>query len=355
MTCDSNFSSQIIDWQKKHGRHDLPWQNTRDPYAIWVSEIMLQQTQVSAVKGYYGRFMDRFPTILDLANADIDNVLEYWSGLGYYARARNLHEAAQQIRDHWGGQFPQNREAIQALPGIGRSTAAAIACFSFNQSEAILDGNVKRVLCRYFCIQGDPSSSSVLKELWSKSEALVPKDNIIAYTQGLMDLGASVCSRHQPACQQCPLMSTCRAFNEGMTDKLPTPKPKKSQSTRKTQMLIATYGEDVFLQKRPPQGIWGGLWSFPEVSVQDDLMLTCSQWFGNDIHLNTSLPVYRHTFTHFILEIHPVHIRLMRHPRDVENREGVWLNRQEALGAAIATPIRRLLLQLDAYQHEDNP
>jgi A/G-specific adenine glycosylase len=223
----TDFASRLISWQKIHGRHDLPWQNTTDPYAIWVSEIMLQQTQVSAVIGYYGKFMARFPTISDLANATQDEVLQHWSGLGYYSRARNLHHAAQTIVDEHAGQFPQDFNTIQTLSGIGRSTAAAIASFAFHQVQTILDGNVKRVLARHFAISGWTSAPKIEKALWQLAESLLPQSDMVAYTQGLMDLGATVCTRSKPKCAVCPLNESCLARQQNLTSVLPTPKPKK--------------------------------------------------------------------------------------------------------------------------------
>ncbi len=224
----TDFASRLISWQKIHGRHDLPWQNTTDPYAIWVSEIMLQQTQVAAVIGYYSKFMASFPTIAALANASQDEVLQHWSGLGYYSRARNLHHAAQTMMDEHGGQFPQDFATIQTLSGIGRSTAAAIASFAFDQRQTTLDGNVKRVQGIDIAIAGWTSSPKVEKELWLLAESLLPQSDMVAYTQGLMDLGATVCTRSKPQCYACPLVSSCLAHQQQLTAVLPTPKPKKT-------------------------------------------------------------------------------------------------------------------------------
>ncbi len=262
-----DFSTRLIAWQKVHGRHDLPWQNTTNPYAIWVSEIMLQQTQVSAVIGYYAKFMQRFPTIADLANATEEDVLQHWSGLGYYSRARNLRKAAMQMVELYDGQFPTDFDVILSLPGIGRSTAAAIASFSFNQIHTILDGNVKRVLARHFCVEGWPGLPKVEQQLWLLAESLLPKDEMIAYTQGLMDLGATVCTRSKPKCGSCPLNNSCEALRQNKVRSLPMPKPRKAIPEKDIAMLIVRCGNKVMLQKRPSSGIWGGLWSFPEVEI----------------------------------------------------------------------------------------
>jgi len=228
----SDFALRIIAWQKQHGRHDLPWQNTHNPYAIWVSEIMLQQTQVAAVIGYYQRFMTRFPTIQSLAAAEQEEVMQYWSGLGYYSRARNLHHAAQTIVDEFAGEFPQDFTAMQSLSGIGRSTAAAIAAFAFNQVHTILDGNVKRVLARHFAIEGWPSAPKIEKAMWVLAESLLPNAGMVAYTQGLMDLGATLCTRSKPTCNACPLNTSCLAYAQHRVHLLPTPKPKKNQPAK---------------------------------------------------------------------------------------------------------------------------
>lgn len=275
-----DFSSRLITWQKQHGRHDLPWQNTTDPYAIWVSEIMLQQTQVAAVIGYYSRFMQRFPTIAALSEASQDEVLQYWSGLGYYSRARNLHNAAQTIMDEHGGEFPQDFETIQTLSGIGRSTAAAIASFAFNQVQTILDGNVKRVLTRHFAIEGWPGTPRIEKELWLLAEQLLPQTDMVAYTQGLMDLGATLCTRSKPQCARCPLTASCAALQQQRVTQLPAAKPRKATPEKNTTMLVLLEGDNVMLEKRPSTGIWGGLWSFPELETDSDYINIAQRRFG---------------------------------------------------------------------------
>jgi A/G-specific adenine glycosylase len=342
----NDFAQHLIAWQKTHGRHDLPWQNTRDPYAIWVSEIMLQQTQVSAVIPYYQRFMARFPDIAALAGASEDHVLEHWSGLGYYSRARNLHAAAKQIMSQHEGRFPQQVELIEALPGIGRSTAAAIASFAFGQRHAILDGNVKRVLARCFGIDGWPGQPSVEKRMWTLAETLLPEEGMEAYTQGIMDLGATLCSRSKPACPACPYVDACVAHAEGRVAELPTPKPRKTIPEKKTVMLLLLSGNEILLEKRPPTGIWGGLWSLPEIDTEADALKAVRERFGLETPtLLAPMKPFSHTFSHFRLEIipQPVHVSKSLH---AEENGRLWLDREEALGAALPAPVRKLLEKL---------
>ncbi len=338
-----SFSDNIVTWQRQHGRHDLPWQNTRDPYAIWVSEIMLQQTQVAAVIPYYQRFMARFPDIASLADAEEDKVLQHWSGLGYYSRARNLHAAALRLKNEFGGKFPQSPEIIQQLPGIGRSTAAAIAAFGFGHRGAILDGNVKRVLTRCFGIEGWPGQPAVEKKLWSLAENLLPEKNIEAYTQGLMDLGASLCSRGKPACLQCPLQQDCVARREGRVAALPTPKPRKALPQRETVMLLLLHGNEVLLEKRPPTGIWGGLWSLPEMNVGENPVEVVRTRFGVEVECLPVMPGLKHAFTHYQLFITPQPLQVLRLSTAAHERGRTWLELQDAFDAALPTPVRKIL------------
>jgi len=342
----TDFAQRLIDWQKQYGRHDLPWQNTTDPYAIWVSEIMLQQTQVAAVIGYYQKFMQRFPDIATLANASQDEVLQHWSGLGYYSRARNLHNAAQIIVDEHQGAFPADFTTIQTLPGIGRSTAAAIASFAFNQVQTILDGNVKRVLARYFAIEGWPGAPSIEKQLWALAESLLPETGMVAYTQGLMDLGATLCTRSKPQCNRCPLASDCEAFKLGRTHLLPTPKPRKSTPEKSVTMLILRQGDSVLLEKRPASGIWGGLWSFPETELTEHLTEYAKQRFGLEVSPAAPLAQLSHAFTHFKLHIKPQPLIVTGRHTQLGEAGQVWLNIEDALGAAIPTPVRKILQNL---------
>lgn len=347
----SDFSNSLIAWQKVHGRHDLPWQNTTDPYAIWVSEIMLQQTQVAAVIGYYSKFMQRFPDIVMLANATQEEVLQHWSGLGYYSRARNLHNAAVTIMDVHGGKFPEDFDTIQTLSGIGRSTAAAIASFAFNQIQTILDGNVKRVLARHFLVEGWPSHPRIEKELWARAEDLLPKQDMIAYTQGLMDLGATLCTRSKPKCDSCPLNSTCEAHQQQRVHQLPTPKPRKAIPERHTTMLILMRGDEVMLEKRPPTGIWGGLWSFPEAENAENFVDLAFTRFGISTKVAQALPRLSHAFTHFKLHIQPQPLVVLTSNNEVSEAGYLWINIDDAIGAAIPTPVRKILQSLKISFH----
>lgn len=340
----SDFANRLIAWQKLHGRHDLPWQNTRDPYAIWVSEIMLQQTQVTAVIGYYQRFMQRFPTIKSLADAEQEEVMQHWSGLGYYSRARNLHKSAQTIMDDHDGEFPQDFETIQTLSGIGRSTAAAIASFAFNQVQTILDGNVKRVLARYFVVHGWPSAPKVEKQLWSLAESLLPKTDMVAYTQGLMDLGATLCTRSKPKCSACPLSTSCGALAQNLTKDLPTSKPKTISPQKQTTMLLLLHGNEVLLEKRPQSGIWGGLWSLPEIAEHEIAAEVALRRFAFEVESEEPLAIVNHAFTHFKLAITPQPCRLISKPQHVNAANLIWLSIDDAISAAIPTPVRNILL-----------
>jgi A/G-specific adenine glycosylase len=341
---NGSFAERVIAWQRRHGRHDLPWQNTHDPYRIWVSEIMLQQTQVAAVIGYYARFLARFPDVAALAAADEDAVLQLWSGLGYYARARNLHKAARTIVSDHGGVFPRAHASVCALAGIGRSTASAICAFAFGTRTAILDGNVKRVLARHFGIEGFPGARKVEQQLWTLAEHLMPEGDVEAYTQGLMDLGAQVCVRSAPACLACPLRGTCVAHRERRTAELPAPRPAKVLPQRATTMLVLMRDGEVLLEKRPAPGIWGGLWCFPELqggSVEE----TCLARYGAQVTRTTPLGPVDHGFTHFRLRIEPLLAHVTPAPA-LEQAGRLWLTLEDALGAAIPVPVRRILQAL---------
>ncbi len=338
-----SFAERLIAWQKTHGRHDLPWQNTQDPYAIWVSEIMLQQTQVTAVVGYYQKFMQRFPTISSLASAEQDEVMQYWSGLGYYTRARNLHAAARVIVNQYAGCFPTDIEAIMQLPGIGRSTAAAISSFAFHHPHPILDGNVKRVFTRHFLVEGWPGLPKVEKRLWQIAEQLMPQQDVVAYTQGLMDLGATLCVRSKPRCDTCPLQTTCAALAANTVRDYPAPKPRKPIPEKFVTMLLVLHGDDILLEKRSSSGIWGGLWSLPEyVGDATGLHAHVQAQYGKDIELLSPLPILTHQFTHFKLHITPQPIRL-RKSYDATQKTGVFVNRGDAIGAALPTPVRTII------------
>ncbi|MGH8671658.1 MAG: A/G-specific adenine glycosylase [Burkholderiales bacterium] len=342
----SGFVTRLIRWQKRHGRHDLPWQRNTDPYAVWVSEIMLQQTQVATVIPYYERFMVHFPDTAALARASQQQVLECWSGLGYYSRARNLHRAAQYIVERHGGVFPHRFEDMLALPGIGRTTAAAIAVFALGKRCAILDGNVKRVLSRYFGVAGHPGEKQYEDRLWQQAEALLPRRGIRTYTQALMDVGAALCTRARPECAACPLCADCYALREGLTEKLPQPRPRRPLPQKQVVMLMLLHEGEVFLEKRPPSGIWGGMWSFPEAEPGVDLALLCEQRYGVCVNPLQALPGLEHGFSHFKLRITPQPLAVVKPLTRVSEQHGVWLATRDAMGAAIPAPVRKLLRQL---------
>jgi A/G-specific adenine glycosylase len=341
-----NFSSRIIDWQRHHGRHDLPWQASSDPYLVWLSEIMLQQTQVATVIPYFQRFIERFPDVNTLAAASEDSVLEHWSGLGYYSRARNLHAAAKQVASCHEGKIPDTLDALQALPGIGRSTAAAIASLAFGRTEAILDGNVKRVLVRHAAIEGWPGEKKVEAALWQLAESCLPQQNIEAYTQGMMDLGATVCTRSHPACDACPVQDDCQARLQNRCASLPVPRPKKILPEKQVQMLLLLDRGELLLEKRPSSGIWGGLWSLPELPPDIDAIDGCRMRFGHNPHARQALPSLRHSFTHFRLHIQPVCLHLEPRALSVASPGQQWLTPAAALQTALPAPVRTLIHQL---------
>ena len=336
------FAARLILWQRQRGRHDLPWQNTRDAYRIWLSEIMLQQTQVATVIPYYERFLQRFPDVGTLAAAPVEAVLEHWAGLGYYARARNLHRCAQVVLEKHGGRFPAAPADLAALPGIGRSTAAAIAAFAFGTRAAILDGNVKRVLARCFGIEGFPGSATVEREMWGLAESLLPETQIEAYTQGIMDLGATLCTRANPACADCPMADVCVARRDGRQSELPVAKPGKSLPRREASMLVLTDGGRVLLERRPPMGIWGGLLALPEVPVAEADSFAASR--GCRLVATHALPAVQHSFSHFHLTIRPLFCRVERAAGQLEEPGWEWLAVENVDAAALPAPLKRLLL-----------
>jgi len=336
----------MLAWHKRHGRHDLPWQGTRVPYRIWVAEIMLQQTQVAAVIPYYWRFLECFPDIAALAGAPQDEVLRLWSGLGYYSRARNLQRAAQLVMDRHGGAFPRALEAIEALPGIGRSTAAAIAAFAYRTRAAILDGNVKRVLARHFAVAGFPGEKRVEARLWRLAEEQLPPRAIGRYTQAMMDLGATLCTRMKPRCADCPLAQTCGALALGRVRDFPAPRPAKAVPTRAIHMLLLVRGGEVLLEKRPPSGIWGGLWSLPELADRAQVRAHCRTRYGCSIAAPQALAPLAHGFTHFKLEIQPLLCQVGKLTPAAREAGQIWLSLEEAHGAAIPAPVRKLIERL---------
>jgi len=341
------FSARLIRWHKRHGRHDLPWQNTRDPYRVWLSEIMLQQTQVATAAPYYLRFLDRFPTLDGLAAAPVAEVMALWSGLGYYARARNLHACAQTLVARYSGRFPRDPALIAELPGIGRSTANSIATFCFGAAAPILDGNVRRVLCRAFGIEGFPGSGAVEKRLWTLAAELMPKRDGAIYNQSQMDLGATVCTRGMPRCDACPLAPDCVARATGRVGELPTPKPRRALPQREAVVLVLTDGGRVLLEARPPTGIWGGMLSLPELPPGADAREWAARRFSCRVGAPAPLPPLDHAFSHFRLRIVP--LLLHAKPGNAAMEPGVqWLDPDASGAAALPAPIRRILEDLQA-------
>ena len=341
-----SFAARLVAWQRRHGRHDLPWQRTRDAYRLWLSEIMLQQTQVVTVIPYYERFVARFPTVADLGRADEDEVMALWSGLGYYARARNLHRAAREVGERFGGEFPTAFEALVSLPGVGRSTAGAIAAFAAGERRAILDGNARRVIARHAGIEGDPSSAAVLARLWSEAEARLPEDGIEPYTQGLMDLGAGVCLAREPQCLVCPVRDDCAARRTGRTAQIPGRKPRAPARRKRIAMLVVLSKGEVLLEKRPPSGIWGGLWSLPEANADERPEAVLAREWGLDTADVGALEPFEHAFTHFTLEVTPWRVRVRDASALAEGKTATWLPLSELAGAALPSPVRSLLAKL---------
>jgi A/G-specific adenine glycosylase len=308
------LAQAVVAWQRQHGRHSLPWQGTRDAYRLWISEIMLQQTQVQAVIGYYERFLARFPDVCRLADASSDEVMALWSGLGYYSRARNLHACARRVRDDFGGIFPVQAAILQTLPGIGRSTAAAIAAFAADERTPILDGNVRRVLCRVFAVEGDPQSGPVDRRLWSIASECLPDraEDMVAWTQGIMDLGATRCTRSSPDCAACPLQSQCEAHGQSRVAEFPAPRRRPAVESRRAALLMLVRGDEVLLETRPPSGLWGGLLSLPELPLAADepdprqaIARHAAARFGVSDGSPRCWPEFVHHFTHIALRILP--------------------------------------------------
>ncbi|MCX7165142.1 MAG: A/G-specific adenine glycosylase [Rhodocyclales bacterium] len=347
MTTEKDFASRLIRWHKKNGRHDLPWQNTTDPYRVWLSEIMLQQTQVATVIPYYLRFLERFPQLADLAAAPVEDVMAMWSGLGYYARARNLHAAARAVTDQHNGIFPHDPALIAQLPGIGRSTANSIATFCFGVHAPILDGNVKRVLCRACGIEGFPGSGAVEKRLWALATELMPARHGTIYNQAQMDLGAMVCTRTKPRCEACPLADICVARATGRTAELPQAKPRRDIPQRHATLLVLQDGNRVLLETRPPVGIWGGLLSLPELPAGTDAREWAERRFACRVLAVEPAPTLVHAFSHFRLHIAPLRLRV--NPGNAVMEQGwQWLALTETASAALPAPIRRILEEAQA-------
>ncbi len=340
------FTRQVLRWFDQHGRHDLPWQQDKTPYRVWVSEIMLQQTQVSTVIPYFQRFMTQFPTVQALAKADNDHVLHLWTGLGYYARARNLHKAAQLVMSEHAGEFPDTVEALESLPGIGRSTAGAILALSRNQRAAILDGNVKRVLTRYKAITGWPEQTAVKKQLWEVAEHYTPTERVADYTQAMMDLGATVCTRSKPACDKCPLSKQCLASQQELTQDIPGKKPKKVLPVKAVTLFVLANAEgDILLEKRPPSGIWGSLYSLPESASANTLPELPALTI--DRASQQALPAWRHTFSHYHLDISPVSLRVHEQATGVaDSGRWLWYPLDHSVKVGLAAPVKKLLTRL---------
>ena len=341
-----SFSKKLLRWYAEHGRHDLPWQHDRSLYRVWVSEIMLQQTQVATVIPYFERFMQRFPDVLSLADAEQDAVLHLWTGLGYYARARNLHKAAQVIRDDYAGQFPHDYDAILALPGIGRSTAGAILAQALGKRYVILDGNVKRVLTRLYAIEGWPGTKDIENQLWELAESLTPESQLTDYTQAIMDLGATVCAR-KATCFACPMTGICKAYADNNVAAFPTSKPRKTLPVKTISMLVVKNNRgEILLEQRPASGIWGGLWSLPETKHTEkaEIETYTEQQFGLMIQHTETLPVFRHTFSHFHLDITPV-IAHVKNPanRVMEDSNRVWYNTHQPGSLGLPAPVVKIL------------
>ena len=339
-------AAALIDWQVRSGRHDLPWQRNRTPYRVWVSEIMLQQTQVATVIPYFERFTGRLPHVHALADAPLDEVLHLWSGLGYYARARNLHRAAVRICTEHGGHFPECFDALAALPGIGRSTAGAILALSFNQRHAILDGNVRRVLARHFAVDGDPGDPSVARRLWALSEACTPQRHVDVYTQAIMDLGATLCTRRNPACARCPLTATCLARRTGRQHQLPAPKHRPERPLRQVFMLAARRADGaVWLERRPERGIWGGLWCLPQFDSPADAAEYLEQKLGERAPVRP-LAVIEHAFTHFDLVITPLLAHCASLGGAPDPAQHAWYQAVAPGALGLPAPIQRFLQRL---------
>lgn len=346
MLPDSSFSDRVLEWFDSHGRTDFPWQRNKDAYRIWISEIMLQQTQVQTVIPYYERFMNSFPTVKALAAAEMDDVLHHWSGLGYYARARNLHRAASLIAADHGGAFPANIDEVMALPGIGRSTAGAILSLALDQRHPILDGNVKRVLTRHDAIGGWPGKTVVARQLWELAERRTPDTRVGDYTQAIMDFGATLCVRGNPACECCPVNDDCKAYAADSVAEYPGRKPKKDKPLRQTTMLIASDKERVFLARRPEAGIWGGLWSLPEL---DDRSIDewCSEELGGAAAVTECWQTLRHSFSHYDLDIQPILVRIdSRLSKVSDGSDTTWFRLGDAPPGGIAAPVQSLIDKL---------
>jgi len=354
-TTAPQFSKKVLAWYDHHGRRDLPWQKNINPYRVWLSEIMLQQTQVQTVIPYFQRFMEEFPTVQSLANADEDQVLHQWTGLGYYARARNLHKAAKAVCNELNGEFPADIESLCKLPGIGRSTAGAIRSIAFAKPATILDGNVKRVLARYKAVPGWPGRSAVQQRLWQVAEEFTPAGRVADYSQAMMDLGATLCTRSAPACVSCPLKGECQAFRQGEQLNYPGKKPRKALPVKTTTFLmISAKSGDIWLERRPNSGIWGGLWCFPELPDDSRASNWCLDQWGLEPRESRQWQTFRHTFSHYHLDIQPLQLMLHTTPETVmEAGQQLWYNMRQPPQIGLAAPVTRLLAAIGEELTQD--
>lgn len=341
------FTRRLLAWYETHGRKGLPWKRARDPYHIWVSEIMLQQTQVSTVIPYFERFVQRFPDVSSLADAALDEVLHHWTGLGYYARARNLHRTAKLMMESHDGKFPDDFGVACALPGIGPSTAGAILAFAYGVRHVVLDGNVKRVLSRYHAIAGWPGQREIEKQLWTFADRHTSSERVDDYAQAIMDLGAIVCRRANPDCGRCPVRASCAALKNGNPSAYPTSAPRRQSPLRTvTMLMIRDQAGRVLMQRRPPVGLWGGLWGFPECTV-DDLPGWCRDALGLNVEVGRAWPAMRHAFSHFRLEITPVPARATgANGQAMESTEMLWYNLARPDERGFAAPVKQLIERL---------
>lgn len=343
-----NFSARLLDWFDTYGRKDMPWQRDSDPYKIWLSEVMLQQTQVSTVIPYFERFLKRFPTVKDLAESEQDEVLHLWSGLGYYARGRNLHAAAQKVLNEFNGVFPSVQETLESLPGVGRSTAGAIRAQAFEERAAILDGNVKRVLARLDGMHEWPGGSNAQSKLWALSESLLPETRLRDYTQAIMDLGATLCVRNKPDCVRCPFNTDCATNRNQLHAEIPARKPKKAKPVReKIFLVVANESGELLLEKRPPTGIWGGLWSFPE-TIEEELDQTLEKY--PEQAASTWLESGSHLFSHFQLNYRPLLVKTNSRQHQIsEAEQKIWYSDALSSEIGLAAPVTKLLKQIQEY------
>lgn len=343
---EKNFNTKLLTWFYSHGRKTLPWQIQKTPYKVWVSEIMLQQTQVATVIPYFARFMQLFPTVHALAKANTDLIMHVWAGLGYYARAANLHRASQDLVAKYDGVFPDQVEELMTLPGIGRSTAAAIVSLAFDKPAAILDGNVKRVLCRVFGIMEPIDTKQVENQLWHIAQQLVPQKNGADYTQGMMDLGALICTKRQPKCGLCPMQVSCLAYQKNMAETLPIKKEKNKKPTKKAAFIVIKKNKCVLLLKKPDQGIWRNLWAFPEIegALEPLLFQYCEEELSYKIECYELMPSFTHTFTHFHLDITPILVtKCLSLGQNIAAEDKIWYKLDHSQPIGIPKPVRSIM------------